>query len=374
MNVSADYLACDASFPGLELLRLAEAAIARTRLDLTGLRVLTEAAVGYRRVTPIIAALAGAERVYAVGRDSVQASRREAEEQTAYFARLARVEERVTLLPTRLQAPLETVDIVTDLPGVRPIDETVLRSLASSTAVSLMRGAAHWRAADVDAATCRRRGIPVAGVDEEAIGLYRFLPLVILADLLDLGVAVAGSTVVLVGAGAGYVHVAQGLQSLNARVLVAAPDTAGRVALFGGDKIGGALMEEAVLGRLASADALVLCPQRPDDRSLAAGTQADAARVASAAPHLAVTGIGAEADLRALAGAGLRCRGADVGSASPFDLLPAPVIELHTAGLGVAAVMACARRRGSSPPAAEQLAAAEAFAELLPRDLCAARR
>ena len=36
--------------------------------------------------------------------------------------------------------------------------------------------------------------------------------------------------------------------------------------------------------------------------------------------------------------------------------------------------MTRARRRGSSPLAAEQLAAAEAHAELLPKDLSAARR
>jgi len=49
------------------------------------------------------------------------------------------------------------------------------------------------------------------------------------------------------------------------------------------------------------------------------------------------------------------------------------VIELHAAGLRVGEVMARARRRGSSPPAAEELAAAEADAELLPKDLVAHR-
>jgi hypothetical protein len=46
---------------------------------------------------------------------------------------------------------------------------------------------------------------------------------------------------------------------------------------------------------------------------------------------------------------------------------------LHTAGLKVAEVMTRARRRGSSPLAAEQLAAAEAHAEQLPKDLGARR-
>ena len=62
------------------------------RAFLKGLRVLSEAATGYRRITPVLAALAGADQGYAVGRDSARVSRREAEEQTAYFAGLARVE------------------------------------------------------------------------------------------------------------------------------------------------------------------------------------------------------------------------------------------------------------------------------------------
>src|SRR5512137_3227014 len=108
MTDGPDRYACDARFPGLQTVRLIRRAIEITRLDLKGLRVLTEASVGYRRITPVLAALAGADEVYAVGRDSAAASRKEAEEQTAYFAELARVGTRVKLLSTRLQAPLGT--------------------------------------------------------------------------------------------------------------------------------------------------------------------------------------------------------------------------------------------------------------------------
>ena len=65
--------ACDDAFPGRHVLRLIRRAVERHRLDLGGLRVLTEAGVGYRRVTPVIAGLAGASEVYAVARDSCEA-------------------------------------------------------------------------------------------------------------------------------------------------------------------------------------------------------------------------------------------------------------------------------------------------------------
>ena len=373
MSADLDRYACDARFPGVQLVRFIRREIERARLDLKGLRVLTEASVSYRRVTPALAALAGADEVYAVGRDSVAASRKEAEEQTGYFADLARVGARVKLLPTRLQAPLDAVDVVTDLPGVRPVDESIVRNVAATAAVALMRGAAHWRPADVDVATCRRRGVAVAAVDEEAVGLFRYPPLAALAALLDLGVQVAGSTVVVAGNGPVLPYVVQALSRLGARVFVAAPETAGRVWLYGGEKAGDALGDEAVAGRLAEADALVLCPAGADARMVGPGAATDAADLAKAAPHLAVAGLGAEADLRALDAAGLRCRTAG-GPDGASDLLPQAVVARHAAGLKVAEVMTRARRRGSSPPAAEQLAAAEAHAELLPKDLSAVRR
>ena len=278
----------------------------------------------------------------------------------------------VKLLPTRLQAPLDTVNVVTDLPGVA-VDESIIRNVTETAAVSLMRSASHWRAADVDVATCRRHGIAVAGLDEEAVGLFRYAPQPVLAGLLDLGIEIAGSTIVVAGDAAAVPYVVQALARLGARVLVATPETAGRTGLYGGEKAGDGLGDDAVAGRLAEADALVLCPADESSRIVGPGTALDAARLEAAAPHLAVVGLAAESDLRALGGAGLRCRPAG-GPDGAFDLLPQAIIAQHAAGLKVAEVMTRARRRGSSPPAAEQLAAAKVHADLLPKDLPAARR
>ena len=359
--------ACDDSFPTRQVLRLARRAIERHKLDLRGMRVLTEAAVGYPRVTAVLAALAGADAVYAVGRDTVRAARKDAEAQTGWLAHAAGVRDTVELLSTRLQAPLATVDVVTDLPGVRPIDEAIVRNLGDTAVVSLMRGVAHWRMGDVDVATCRRGGIAVAGVDEDAIELFRHLAVVALWGLLRLGVAVAGATVVVAGDGPACATVAHGLAQAGATLLVASPDSAGRVDLYGGTKIGERLGEAAVTGRLAEADALVVCTSTPDARVIGHGGLMEAAELAAAAPHLAVVGLCGEIDGRALLGAGLRYQ-PSLGM-PPLDLLPQPVIDLHAAGLKVGEVMARARQKGSSPMAAEQLAAETAHAELLPKEL-----
>ena len=365
--------ACDEAFPGRHVLRLVRRAVERHHLDLGGLGVLTEAGVGYRRVTPVIAGLAGASVVYAVARDSVEAPRREAEEQTRYLCDLAGLGERVRIVANRLQAGLGEVDVVTDLPGVRPVDESVLRSVGESAAVTLMKGVAHWRPADVDAATCRRRGVAVAGVDEDGVDLYRYLPDTATWGLLQLGVAVAGAVVVLAGDGPMWSKVARGLADAGARVLAAVPEGTGRVSLCGAVKVADALPDAVAAGVLADADALVLCPADPETRTVGLRGWVEAAALAAAAPHLAVVSLSGEADRRGLAGAGVRCW-PGAGDPAPLELLPAPLIELHTAGLKVGEAMARARRRGSSSLAAEQAAATEAHAELLPKDLTTARR
>ncbi len=371
-----DRFAPDERFPAPQVLRLCRQAIAARRLDLGGLRVLTEAGVGYRRIAPVVAALAGAADVYAVSRDSAQAARKDAEAQTWSLAEAAGVLRRLHLVPTRLQAPLDTVDIVTDLPGVRPIDESILRTLSDTAVVTLMRGVAHWRPADVDIAGCRRAGIAVAGLDEEAVGLLRYAPLAVIWGLTALGVEATGGVVLVAGAGHAYPYVVRALAQLGARVLVAAPESAGRIALHGGEKVAGSLAEPAALEPLGEADALILAPGLPGDRLLGPGTPVEAQAIAAAAPHLAVVCGGADIESRALADAGLRVWPSPHGGgpAAVDELVPRPVIESLVAGLKVGEVMARARRGGSSPVAAEQAAAEEAHAELLPKDIAARRR
>jgi hypothetical protein len=370
-----DRFTCDHRFPAAQVLRLCSQAIAAHRLDLSGLRVLTEAGVGYRRVAAVVAALAGAPEVFAVSRDTVHAGRRDAEAQTEHLAKAAAVLRRLRLVPTRLQAPLDAVDVVTDLPGVRPIDESILRNLSDTAVVTLMRGVAQWRPADVDVAGCRRAGIAVAGLDEEAVGLLRYAPLLFVRGLMELGVEAVGGTVVVAGAGRIYPYVVRALAQLGARVLVAAPESGGRIALYGGAKIGDVLAETTAIDRLGEADALVLAADPPGGRLLGPGTATDASAIARAAPHLAIVCGGAETEVRAAVDAGLRVwpSSRDGGNAVVADFLPRPVVESLVAGLKVGEVMARARRGGSSPVAAEQAAAAQAHAELLPKDVTTVR-
>ncbi len=372
MKQTTDLLADSPRLDGPQVLRLIGLAIARHRLDLTGLRVLTEAGVGSRGITPVLAALAGAE-VYAVTRDTADGARLDAERETLRLASDALVSDRVHLISSRLQAPLSGIDIVTNLPAVRPIDETILRSVTDTAAVALMCGVAEWRSRDVDVAACRRLRIAVAGVDVDALNLHRYVPVAAMWGLLTLGVQVVEATVLVAGDGPACASAARGLARAGARVLVASPESAGRIALYDAEKAGDGLGDAGVHARLSEADALVLCAGRPDARLVGPGLGVDADELAARAPHLAVVNLSGELDRRALTAAGLRFW-PSAGSGTPHDLLPQPLIDLHAAGLRVGEVLCRARRRGSSSPAAEELAATEAHAELLPKDLSALRR
>ncbi len=366
--------ACDQRFPGRYVLRLVERAIARHELDLNGMTVLTEAATGYYRATATLAALAGAAAVYAVARDSDFGAREDARDQTAHLARLAGVEDAVHVVGSKLQAPLDTVDIVTNLGGVRPIDESVIRSLPQTAVVTLMLAVSHWRPGEVDAVACRRAGIAIAGVDEDGIDLFRYTALRVAWWLLAMGVEIIGATLLFAADGIVYPKVARVFSQLGARVLVAGPDSAGRVALVGAEKVGDGLGDAEVRRLLADVDALVTFAADPDTEFIGTNGPISARELAALAPHLAVAAYAGRVDRKGLVEAGLRVwpEADPVGGHSAHtigELVPQPIVEAHTAGLRVGEVMARARRRGSSPLAAEELAAEVAHGDLFPKEL-----
>src|SRR5213596_775207 len=93
--------------PGLNPRRLAaliDAAVERCHLDLAGRVVLTEAATGAYVVTPVVAARAGAARVYAMTRTTPHGSVGEVERQTLELARVLGVAGRIDIITERSAA------------------------------------------------------------------------------------------------------------------------------------------------------------------------------------------------------------------------------------------------------------------------------
>ena len=153
--------------------RLIREAINYLQLDLTGARVLTEAASGVYAVTTVLAAAAGAE-VHALTCDSAYASTPEVRRQVMTIAHAAGIGMDQIAIDTDRSAVPEGLSIITNLGFVRPVDATLLKRLAPDGVVSYMCEAWELREGDVDLDTCDKLRIPVAGVWEDFNGLDIF--------------------------------------------------------------------------------------------------------------------------------------------------------------------------------------------------------
>ena len=174
-------------------------AVQRCDLDLHGSVVLTEAAIGAYVVTPILAAMAGAERVYAVTRSTRYGPVDQVVAETQEVARRAGVHERVTITIEKTPDIVSRADIVTNSGHLRPIDHTIVEHLKPTAVVPLMYESWEYRSTDVDIGACREKGIAVAGTNERhtAVDVFSYLGIMAVKLLLDAGVAVYRSRLLL---------------------------------------------------------------------------------------------------------------------------------------------------------------------------------
>lgn len=179
--------------------RLIERAIEQLSLNLSGLRVLTEAASREYSVTAVIAALAGAE-VSALTGDSCYASVSEVQRQVTMLARLVGVNEASLKVTSDRNSLSGEFDLVTNLGWVRPVDEELIRRLSPRGVVSYMCEAWEFREGDVDIEACTRQSIPVAGVSEDFDGLNIFHSTgqLALKMCFEAGLEVAGNNLIVI--------------------------------------------------------------------------------------------------------------------------------------------------------------------------------
>jgi hypothetical protein len=144
-------------------------------LDLSGARVITEAATGPFAVTAAIAAYAGA-RVEAIAADSRYGTCHEHASQTLTLARELGVSDRIQIV-SRDSAAFELADIVTNLGAVRPIASTIISRLQMGAVIPVMYDARELRASDIDLNACRQHGVRVVGMYEEHpdFNIFRFI-------------------------------------------------------------------------------------------------------------------------------------------------------------------------------------------------------
>jgi hypothetical protein len=298
-------------------------AIERTALDLTGLTVLTEAASGAYAVTPVLAAMAGAQ-VCALANGTAYASREEIGDLTGILAELSGVSDRVELMYRKDPDIVGAADIVTNSGQVRPIDAELVAHLKPSAVVPLMYESWEYRSTDVDVHACRARGVLVAGTNERhpAVDVFSFLGQMAVMQLHDAGIPVRGNRILLLCDNA------------------FAPFIAGDLANAGAEVTQARRFSEDVLPPQLDAVLLALQP-----RATPVFDAHDAELLNRRAPGAVLVQYWGDADREAVAAAGVpvwppRAPAAGHMGVLPSAVGPEPIVRLQAGGLKVGQVLA----------------------------------
>jgi hypothetical protein len=308
--------------------RLCDTAIQTFGLDLTGQCVLTEAASSNYQLTPLIAALAGAD-VIALTRDSRYGSASEIIRDTMRMANAWDLASRIQIITDRTSPALQEATLITNCGFVRPIDTALLARISSRAVVSLMWETWEFRDADLDLAACRSMGIPVLGTDEQHADLriFEYIGLVVIKLLLEVEIEVFKSDVLILGSGSFASCTKQALDQAQAQTTLHASYHA-----------------EAAL----HADAIVCVEHH---RTEALITAAQMAELKKGNPGVRLIHLCGHLDHKALDESGLCCHPYPPAPSGFMTVAtdyvgPRPLIELHTAGLRVGADLAAARAKG----------------------------
>lgn len=306
------------ALPRLKLLM--DRAIAATNLNLSGLNILTEAATGAYAITPIIAAMANAARVYAFAKPTRYGSVEEVASRISQLASFVGVSDRVTVIETIDPQLLPTIDIVTNSGHLRPLTADLINRLPDRAVIALMFEAWEFRPSDLDLGACVRRGIPVVGVNERhpAVDVFSYLGPLCVKQLHDCGLAVYGNRVALLCDNDFANSIFRALSGLGARVeLFASVDNVFR----------------------DEWDAIVVALQPSSEPRI---SQAEARRLADVSPPgVAITQFWGDIDRTALRACGMAvwpkvepARGHMGALLSAVG--PEPIVRLQTGGLRAA--------------------------------------
>jgi len=139
--------------------------IEKFSLNLDRLNVVTEAAMGNYMVTPIIAALAGAN-VLALAKNTKYGSVSDIRKQTLALATNLGVQNKIRIVESYDDIDLLDTDILTNTGFNRPINKSLIEQLSPKCVIPLMWEPWEYRPAELDRDMCAIRGIKIYGTDE----------------------------------------------------------------------------------------------------------------------------------------------------------------------------------------------------------------
>lgn len=331
--------------------RLIQKAQKKFNLNLSGLKVLTEAATGYYVLTPIIATLSGAEKVYAMTRDSKYGSVKTISKTTFSLAKKWGVDQKIDILLSRDDERIGEADIVTNLGFVRPINRELISRMKETAVIPLMFETWEFREEDLDLAECKRRGIPVLGTDEHVpeLDIFSYIGPLALKLTFELDIEVIHSNVIIIGGGTFGKSTVKSFKKLGANVT--------NIQVNKGNR----LDDDWVLEEIATSDLLVFVEHVSRELLLGVNGQLSLEKLLQINPGISIVHIAGVVDGNAIRQSQIPYRPKKIGSLGYMSITtdylgPKPLIDLHTAGLNVGEAMARARLNGLTSEEAIQVA------------------
>jgi len=347
---------------------LVEQAISTFSLNLQGLSVLTEAATGYYMLTPLIAAMAGAVRVYALTRDSRFGKAEDVYNLTMNMAAEWNVDNKIEIFTDRDDERVGKADIVTNLGFVRPLDASFLRKLKKNAVIPLMWETWEYRAKDLDYEECKRLSIPVLGTDEHHpdLRIFEYIGHLALKLLFEAEIEVFLSNIVVFGRGEFADNTRKTLKAAGARVdyLQTHEDII--------------IERDKVFHCLEKSDAIVVIDHHSREELIGPKGKISVEDIVSINSGLTVVHICGAVSQTSLQEQGVKCWPqcfAPFGhmSVGADYLGPKPLIDLHTAGLRIGEELARLRMNGfdgldAEKHILEKLSFADGFADYPEKD------
>jgi hypothetical protein len=315
-------------------------------LNLNGLSVYTEAASGAYLLCPILAALGGAERVYAQTKDSRFGLASDIREATMSAARKYGVADRIEVITQRCYQSLSKSDIVTNSGFVRPIDSDLIGSLKSTAVIPLMWETWEFRSSDFDLNCCKEKEILVLGTNEheEPCDMRLFMGLFTMKLLFDLSfdggkVLLLGNAPIPSGAIVNY------LRRCGIQVTWFSEESDGDYKYKE--------LEEYFLSKGEEYDIMILAEYKHKLPLLGDKGVLNYTSIKEVNPSLKIGVISGNIDILGLKSSGLQHLPEHIApfgftSYQPYMMGSRPVLTLYAAGLKVGESMAKARLRGYS--------------------------
>jgi hypothetical protein len=349
--------------------RLIHTFIDKLDLNLSNLVVLTEAASGNYIFTPLIAAMADAEMVFAFTKDSKYGKAGDIMGKTMQFAEYLGVDGIVKTIDVLEPSIIKKADVVTNLGFLRPIDKDFISNLKSTAVITLMFETWEFREHDLDLRECWVKGIPVLGTNEKhpTIRIFEYIGHLCMKKLYSMGVEVFGSKIVLIGTLMFGRNIIKVLSTSKAEVLCVTEEPKREIEELGGVKIGSSFKEQKVQNKIRNCDAIITNTYGSPDVLFGKNSSISAKKLRELAPGACVIQLTGRIDRKSLHEYGLLYTpetdpGANHMGWTLADLGAKPVIALHSGGLKVGELLTRARLKGFNSRQAEL--------EALKNDIC----